>query len=546
MEGRLPVFASLRISPPFGPAAMPPCRLRRTFSTVPRIPTPVPPEYPVTHSTPPSTVPPTPSLSHCHFSGLAGGGMSALAWYLRQSGHAVSGSDRSFDRDDPAVAETRAAMEAAGIVITPQDGSGIVAATTALIVSTAIEGGSPEIARARALGVPVLHRSELLALLAGARKTIAVAGTSGKSTVTGMIWHVLEAGGLEPSLITGANLPSLTQRGLPGNGFAGAARDPLKPAEPGWLVIEADESDGSLVRYHPEIAVLLNIEKDHQEVSELMPLFRTFRAQSRRAVINQTDLRCLSLKKAGDSFFDGLSAAGVAVGDPVFGAWTTTFRWDGADFEVRAPGRHNLENALAAIATGRQLGIGAEVCARGLRAFAGVERRYVRVGVARGITVIDDFAHNPAKVKAALSTAVASARPGQASPRMQGRAPAEAGRRVLAVFHPHGFAPMKLVGRDIMEDAAKVLGPDDVLYLPDIYYAGGTADQSISSADLVAHLNAITGREAGIHLKSKDDVIAALAATARPGDVVISMGARDPSLGRFAARVLAALEQTSS
>src|SRR5690606_16491663 len=128
------------------------------------------------------------------------------------------------------------------------------------------------------------------------------------------------------------------------------------------------------------------------------------------------DLRCLSLKKVGDSFFDGLSAGGVAVGDPVFGAWSTSFRWDGADFEVPVPGRHNLENALAAVATGRLLGVSAEACARGLRAFAGVERRHVRVGEARGITVIDDFAHNPAKVRAALSTAVSLAR---------GRAPAE-------------------------------------------------------------------------------------------------------------------------
>ncbi len=451
-----------------------------------------------------------------------------MAWYLRLGGQSVSGSDRSFDRNDPAVAQTRAAMEQAGILITPQDGSGVTAQTSALIVSTAIEGGSPEITRAQSLGVPVLHRSELLAQLAAARKTIAVAGTSGKSTVTGMIYHVLEAGGLSPSLITGANLPSLTKRGLPGNGTAGAAQDPLKPTEPGWLVIEADESDGSLVRYHPEVAVLLNIEKDHQEVSELMPLFRTFRGQSKRAVINQTDLRCLSLKKLGDSFFDGRSAGGVAVGDPVFGEWSTSFRYDGVDCVVPVPGQHNLENALAAIATGRMLGVSTADCARGLAAFEGVERRYIRVGETRGITVVDDFAHNPAKVRAALETA-------------KGKA-LGLHRRVLAVFHPHGFAPMKLVGRDIMEEAAKVLGPDDLLYLPDIYYAGGTADQSISSADLVSHLNAITGRAVGVHLKTKDEVIASIAQAARAGDAVISMGARDPSLGDFAVRLFAALE----
>src|SRR5690606_5609729 len=150
-----------------------------------------------------------------------------------------------------------------------------------------------------------------------------------------------------------------------------------------------------------------------------------------------------------------------------FGEWETNFRWDGVDFRVPVPGRHNLENALAAIATGRLLGVSTADCARGLAAYEGVERRYVKVGEARGVTVVDDFAHNPAKVRAARETA-------------KGRARGPS-RRVLAVFHPHGFAPMKLVGRDIMEEAAKVLGADDVLYLPDIYYAGGTADQSISS-----------------------------------------------------------------
>jgi len=462
--------------------------------------------------------------------------MSALAWYLRLGGREVSGSDRSFDKGDAAVASTRAAMERAGMVITPQDGSGVTAETSALIVSTAIEGGSPEIMKARERGVPVLHRSELLAMLAGDRKTIAVAGTSGKSTVTGMIWHVLEAGGLSPSLITGANLPSLTRRGLPGNGTAGAATDPKRPGEPGWLVIEADESDGSLVRYHPEVAVLLNIEKDHQEIDALIPLFTTFRAQAKHAVINRSDARCLALQQDDDVFFhhtgDVYGAAGVTVVNPVFGEWSTTFRWDGVDFVVPVPGRHNLENALAALATGRLLGISPEDCARGLAAFEGVERRYIRVGEARGVTVIDDFAHNPAKVRAALETA-------------KGKA-LGLNRRVLAVFHPHGFAPMKLVGRDIMEEAAHVLGPDDVLYLPDIYYAGGTADQSISSADLVAHLNAVTSHTSqggvGVHLRTKDDVIAAIAQAARPGDVVISMGARDPALGPFAAQLLAALE----
>jgi UDP-N-acetylmuramate--L-alanine ligase len=463
-----------------------------------------------------------PSLEYCHFSGLAGGGMSALAQYLRFSGKRVSGSDRLFDKardqENPEAAEKRAYFTEHGIGVFPQDGSGLTPEHTALVVSTAIEAGSPEILRAATLGIPVLHRSELLAQLCADKKTVAVAGTSGKSTVSGMAWHVLESGGLQPSLITGANLPSLQERGLLGNAYGGKGA---------WLVIEADESDGSLVRYRPEVALLLNIEKDHQEVAELMPLFRTFRAQSKRAVINQADMRCLGLKQLGDVFFDRSSAAGTGLRDLVLNDWGSSFTLDGARFDLSVPGRHNVENALAAIALGRTLGISFDDCARGLRNFKGVERRFTRVGEARGVTVIDDFAHNPAKVRAALETARALA--------------AKQGGRLLAIFHPHGFAPMKLMGRDIMDFAAGALRPEDHLYLPEIYYAGGTADKTISSADLIDHLNGIR-KGAGTFVKTKPAVAKAVAAEARTGDVILSMGARDPDLGAFAASLLTALE----
>ena len=469
----------------------------------------------------------TPSLEYCHFSGLAGGGMSALAQYLRFAGKKVSGSDRLFDKDDKDdegstspksdAGEKRAYFTEHGIGVFPQDGSGLTPEHTALVVSTAIESGSPEILRAADLGIPVLHRSELLAMLCAEKKTIAVAGTSGKSTVSGMAWHVLESGGLQPSLITGANLPSLQERGLLGNAYAGKGA---------WLVIEADESDGSLVRYQPEIALLLNIEKDHQEVAELMPLFRTFRSRSKRAVINQSDMRCLGLKQVGDVFFDRSSAAGTGLKDLVLNDWSSSFTLDGARFDLAVPGRHNVENALAAIALGRALGISFDDCARGLKNFKGVERRFIRIGEARGVTVIDDFAHNPAKVKAALVTAQSLA--------------AKNNGRLLAIFHPHGFAPMKLMGRDIMDSAASVLRDEDKIFLPEIYYAGGTADMSISSADLIDHLNGI--KSVGTFRKTKDAVRSAVAAEARPGDVILSMGARDPDLGAFAANLLTALE----
>jgi UDP-N-acetylmuramate--alanine ligase len=438
--------------------------------------------------------------------------MGALAQYLRFSGAEVSGSDRSFDKGGEK--EKRAYFEKQGIRITPQDGSGLMPRHAALVVSTAIEEGNPEIRRARELSLPVLHRSELLARVCASKKTLAVAGTSGKSTVAGMIYHVLEAGGFGPSLIAGANLISLRDQGLLGNAAAGKGE---------WLVAETDESDGSLTRYRPELALLLNIEKDHKEIEALIPLFQVFRGNSRRAVLNGDDPRCLALAREGDMLFGGEAAAGISASAPEYGEWNSRFTLDGVRFQVHAPGRHNVENALAAVASGLALGIPLSTCAEGIGRFRGVERRFAKVGEARGITVVDDFAHNPSKVRAALETA-------------KGRALGK-NRRVLAVFHPHGFAPMKLTGRDIMEAMAGVLDAGDRVFLTDIYYAGGAADKSITSADLIAHLNA--RKPVGAYFPSKAEAAAAVAAEARPGDFVISMGARDPALGGFARRLLA-------
>lgn len=458
-------------------------------------------------------------LDRPFFSGIAGTGMSALAQYLAFQGAAVAGSDRSLDRG--AEAGKRAYFESIGIRLAPQDGSGI-AGCTCLIVSTAIEEANPEVQRARQSGVPIVHRSDLLAELARRKKTIAISGTSGKSTVTGMAWHVLEAGGLAPSLITGANLNSLMAEGLLGNAKSGAGE---------WLCIEADESDGSLVKYGPEIGVILNVEKDHKEIGELIPLFERFRDQTaRRVIVNADDAHCEALRRPQDAVFRRAEMADGPAQNIRYGDWGTEFSLGGAKFSLNVPGRHNLANAMAALAIGRELGVPLEACARGLAAYRGVERRHVRMGEAGGVTVVDDFAHNPAKVQACLETVKAS--------------PDGAARRVLAIFHPHGFAPMKLMGKDLVMGAASALDAGDRLYLPEIYYAGGTADKSISSADLAREANALKPQAGGAFARfypSKDEVIAAVAAEARPGDWVVSMGARDPSLGEFAAKLFAAI-----
>ena len=217
-------------------------------------------------------------FSHVFFIGVAGTGMSALAQWLAGEGYSVSGSDRYFKPGE--YNDTKAKLEEAGIQCFLQDGSGITAQTALVVVSTAIEDTVPEVQKAKSLNIPILRRSQLLALIGERKKTIAVGGTSGKSTTTAMLFQVLEYAGLQPGIISGAGLISIIKEGKIGNAKTGKGE---------WLVIEADESDGSIVQYKPEIGVLLNVDKDHKEIEELMDVFRTFKANTtNQFVVNQS------------------------------------------------------------------------------------------------------------------------------------------------------------------------------------------------------------------------------------------------------------------
>src|SRR6478609_6500268 len=208
------------------------------------------------------------------FIGIAGAGMSAVAQYLAGTGKKVSGSDRYFKQGE--FNKTKEKLEADGIECFLQDGTGISNKVDLIVVSTAIEDTVFEVQKAKQLNIPIIKRSELLALIAESKKTIAVGGTSGKSTTTAMLFAILEYAGLQPSIISGAGLVSIIKQGKIGNAKVGAGE---------WLVIEADESDGSIVQYHPEVGLLLNIDKDHQEIDELMDIFGTFRNNSRKFIV---------------------------------------------------------------------------------------------------------------------------------------------------------------------------------------------------------------------------------------------------------------------
>ncbi len=449
----------------------------------------------------------TPKKPLIHFVGIGGAGMSALAQIHTMDGGPATGSDRDFDLGRGT--SLRKKLEALGVRLFPQDGSAITKETNLVVLSTAIENENQEIAAAKALSVPLMHRSEFLARHVSSMRTIAVTGTSGKSTVVAMIFEILEAAGRGPSVITGGALLALQQRGLTGNAFRGKSD---------ILVVEADESDGSLVNYKPAVGVFLNLTKDHLEVSALREIFLKFRANVASALVNADDPALADIR--ADSTF-GLTAGSVRAEALALSASGSTFRVKDVAFTLPVPGRHNAENAVAAISACVNEGVSLADCSRALASFQGVARRFQSLGSVRGVEVVDDFAHNPAKIAATLTAA-------------RLRAP-----RVLAVYQPHGFAPTRHLKNELIAAFAEGLRPGDRLWLPDIYYVGGTASKDISSRDVADPLRA-KGLNAR-HVPVRADLAALIAAEAKSGDLVIVMGARDPSLSDFALSILTAL-----
>lgn len=455
------------------------------------------------------------------FVGVAGSGMSAIAVYLAGKGFAVSGSDRKFsgaDGDD-----IRAKLEAAGVRTFPQDGSGVCPGLSAIVVSSAIEESNPDLKRALELGVSRMHRSEMLAKISESVKTICVSGTSGKSTVTGMIWHILNEANLSPSLLSGAGLVALEKRGMIGNGIAGKGE---------WLVAESDESDGTLVRYSPEIGVILNIGKDHKEISELQKIFAEFSknvtGKGKTLIVNEADelANAFSVNHLDDF---GLEAkAGVQGMDFNPDGYSITFRvrhlGELVRFKVPLPGFHNMMNALAAIAVSLKVGVSLRKCAEALETFEGIHRRHQILGTFHGVTVVDDFAHNPAKIAASIRAAQDFTR-----------------GRVIAYFQPHGFGPTRFLRNDLVDAISRTLRSQDAIFLSEIYYAGGTVTRDISSADLVEDLK--RKNATAYFVSNRDECGREMVRFSASGDTILIMGARDPSLSEFSKTVAKELEK---
>ncbi len=441
--------------------------------------------------------------------------MSALAQFQVMSGGRASGSDRAFDRGERSAG--RAQLERLGVRVFPQDGRGVSDDCVALIISTAVEEQVADVAAARVLGIPIIHRSELLAHFVSRYRTIAVAGTSGKSTVVAMIFEILRDIGRAPSVITGADLLMLQRERLWGNAWHGASD---------LLVVEADESDGSLVHYEPAIGVVLNLQRDHKEMDEVAALFATLRTRTREAFITGEGENLATLAEGATVFGSGPGAQ-VRGTNVELGPRTSRFKVDDVRYTLPVPGRHNVENALAAIAACRRLDVPLSAMVAPLAGFEGVGRRFQSLGVVRGVEVVDDFAHNPAKLTAAIATAQARAGAG----------------RVLAIFQPHGYGPTRFLREDFVDTFSGALRPEDRLWMLEIYYAGGTATRDFSSADIVAEIVA-RGTEAEF-AASREWLIERAAGEARAGDLVMVMGARDPSLTELAHGIVGALRRTT-
>ncbi len=447
--------------------------------------------------------------SNVFFIGVAGTGMSAIAQYLAGVHKHVSGSDRYFLPG--AYNETKEKLEAEGIKCFLQDGSGITNETDLVVVSTAVEDTVPEVQKAKQLNIPILKRSEVLAMIAASKRTIAVGGTSGKSTTSGMLFSILEYAGLQPSIISGAGLVSIIKEGKIGNAKVGAGD---------WLVIEADESDGSIVQYHPEAGLLLNVDKDHQEIDELMSIFSTFKNNTTNLfVVNQSNhlSKKLSVNIANDFSIDENSQAGYKAGAFKQDGLSISFYINKTAFQLNTVGKHNMENALAAAAVANQLGVGLETCAAALKNYEGIYRRHQILGNKNGVWVIDDYAHNPAKCAASIAAC-------------QYIAP-----KVVAWFQPHGYGPTRFLRNDFVKEIAAVLRPEDEIWMSEIFYAGGTAVKDISANDLITDIKAL-GKNA-FFVEERNGFLK----TARPhlteNCVLLLMGARDPSLETFGKQV---------
>lgn len=463
---------------------------------------------------------PMSKLGDYFFCGIGGSGMTPLALIIQAKGGLVEGSDRALDQGRNA--ERFDFLRARGVLLHPQDGSGVSRADQTLVTSTAVEDTVPDVQAARRIGAVVTTRARLLAeLFNSASLSVGVAGTSGKSTTVGMLGWILHRAGKSPTIMNGADMKNFMDAGSP---FASAR---IGGGE--VFVSEVDESDGSIAFFEPRVAVVNNISLDHKSLDELRTLFRGFVAKAQTVVLNLDNAETAALMAGlqpgqAVTYSLGAAQADLVASSPVLSPAGVAFQvkarntGEAVEVTLKVPGLHNVANALAALSAAKACGVGLAAAAAHLGEFSGIRRRLEVVGTANDITVVDDFAHNPDKISATLETMHAF--PG----------------RLLLLFQPHGYGPIRLMRDALVDCFASGLRDEDVLVMPEPVYFGGTVNRSVTSDDIVGEIQR-RGRKAFAYpdRAACGDLLVRLA---RRGDRIVVMGARDDSLSQFARELL--------
>ncbi len=432
-----------------------------------------------------------------HVVGIGGAGMSGIASVLARMGHRVSGSDLK----DSAVLER---LRAQGMAVSVGHAAGnLPAGVEAVVVSTAIPERNPEVVEARERGVPVLRRAEALALLAAVHRTVAVSGTHGKTTTTSMLTLVLRQAGWRPTFLIGGDVNEV-------GGNAG-----FEDGE--WLVVEADESDGTFLELDAEVAVVTNLEPDHLEhygsFDALVEAFGRFVSEAPRPVVAADDRLARSLVEGhpGAVSFGFADDATYRVTDSVPRDGGVRFELRGpggrgGPIELAVPGRHHVLDAAAAAATALELGVGFDEVAAALGRFTGVARRFQFRGRYDGVTVVDDYAHLPSEIRAAVSAA------------------REGGwERVVAVFQPHRYSRTATLWRDFGDAFSEA----DVVVLTDVYAAGEAPRPGVSGRLILRAVLDSDPSARVVYLPHRADVERVVPRLTRAGDVVLTLGAGD-------------------
>jgi UDP-N-acetylmuramate--alanine ligase len=452
-----------------------------------------------------------------HFVGIGGIGMSGIAELLANLGYEVSGSDAK-------ASDMTARLEGLGVRIARGHDAAHVRQADVVVTSSAIQPGNPEVDEARRRGIAVIPRAEMLAELMRLRYGIAVAGAHGKTTTTSMIALVLERAGLDPTAVIGGRLSAFGSNARLGRGD--------------YMVVEADESDRSFLKLTPSIAVITNIDYEHMEsygswdalqqafveFANKVPFYGTVVAcaddEPVRALMPRITRRLVTygLEDSGatvtghDMTLEAFGSRCRVVHTPATGTAAEL-----GTLRLHVPGRHNLLNALGAVAVGLEVGIPFPKIAAGFTDFRGAERRFQLRGEVRGVMVVDDYGHHPTEIAAVIAAARAGL-----------------DRRVVVVFQPHRYTRT----RDLLEQFGTALGGADEIVLTDVYAAGETPIPG-ATAEAVEAVARRSGRPVTL-VKALDDLPAAVARLARPNDLVITLGAG--SIGTMPDRILEALQ----